>query len=469
MTSRVRLSIGAMLTGAALVHCSTRVMLGTQETEDGGPDAADVVVGDADVDADVSDAAVEDEFEIPDGAVTCDAAPCAVAIAASNKFNFTGPPFDHFGSFCALLADKTIQCWGSNLHRRLGVDVDAGAGLPMSSSPVRVEGVSDVTSMDVGGANACVSIADGGVLCWGAPALISAGIDADGGPPLAEPALPVRQDLVPSATRVAVGDDTACVTTPAGKIVCWGNNQSQQLARPAGEPFLSPAEIPLGDRAVVLAAPGVGITFALTTQGAVFSWGSTDCVSFTAQCTHRLGRDSSEAIDPVPTFVPGIGGARALALSSSHACTIAGRFVQCWGGNRAGELGRGKVHQYSELPAPTVLAQVIDADDADGASDARPDVPLHVAADDGRTCAVMASGRVYCWGFRGPEATGTPFRVEGLSGPAVAVAIAGRTSCALVRSGIVECWGSNRHGLLGRGVDDPQLDDPKPGAVRFSQ
>ncbi len=472
MTSRVRFSFGAMLTGAALLHCSTNVVMGTQTNEDAGQDAADVPDGDADVtgDAGATDAAVEDEFDIPDAAVACDAAPCAVAITGSNKFNFMGPPFDHFGSFCALLADGTVQCWGSNLDRRLGVDLDAGGGgLPMSSSPVRVEGLSDVTSVDVGGANGCVTIADGGVFCWGAPALVGAGVDADGGPPLFDPMLPTRQDLVPSAMRVAVGDETACVTSAAGKMVCWGNNQHQQLAKPPGEPFVPPAEIPLGDRPLALAATGVGISFALTNQGELFSWGSTECVGFSAQCMHRLGRDSSETIDPFPTLVPDISGARALALSSSHACAIAGRFVQCWGANRAGELGRGTTSQISALPAPTLLAEVTDADDVDAGSAPRRDVPLHVAADDGRTCAATASGRVYCWGFKGAETTGTPFRVEALSGPAVAVAIVGRTSCALLRSGIVECWGTNKHGLLGRGVDDPQLEDPKPGAVRFSQ
>ncbi|MBN9168071.1 MAG: hypothetical protein J0I07_44490, partial [Myxococcales bacterium] len=87
-----------------------------------------------------------------------------------------------------------------------------------------------------------------------------------------------------------------------------------------------------------------------------------------------------------------------------------------------------------------------------------------------QTCAVMGSGRVYCWGSQQPPyERGRPTRVNGLSGPAVALSLAFKTSCALLRSGVVECWGSNLFGALGRGIDDIELVDSQPAPVHFER
>ena len=122
-----------------------------------------------------------------------------------------------------------------------------------------------------------------------------------------------------------------------------------------------------------------------------------------------------------------------------------------------------------------MLGDVV-ADDKEGAGvPASGDVPIHVSASEFTTCAVMASGRVYCWGLLGrnswsfddPNTLGVPMRVSGLSGPAVAVTSSLATTCALLRSGVVECWGSNLMGLLGRGTEEGiddliTLKDPAP-------
>ena len=464
---RSALTLGAVAIAAAttLVHCASEdVRLGAVEDAGRSEDAPSEA--EADAGADVSDAATEDEYDIPDGSVICEASPCVVALGGS--FGVAS-----YGSFCALLDDKTVQCWGSNLQMRLGYESDELAFdiLPMSSAPHRVSNLSGVTSMSVGGDNTCARKEDGSVLCWGLSDLVGAGMSPDAGPPPASGALPTRMDLVPLAKDVAVGARTACVRSASGGLSCWGNNATFQLARRPSEPLAGPSEIPVGGRSIALAAPGADSMFAITTSGELVSWGKNDCPG-SLSCTYLLGRDTSEDPDPVPALVPGLSKVRAVATTQKHTCAVAGRYVECWGDNNDGQLGRGAPGDVSMLPAPTILARVTDAEDA--GLPHRADIPLQIAASGMQTCAVMGSGRVYCWGPEQPlHERGRPIRVDGLSGPAVALSLQGWTSCALLRSGVVECWGGNLLGSLGRGIDDGILDtewvDMQPAPVNFER
>ena len=77
-----------------------------------------------------------------------------------------------------------------------------------------------------------------------------------------------------------------------------------------------------------------------------------------------------------------------------------------------------------------------------------------------RWCAVGASGAIYCWGFNesGQAGDGTKLdvlsdavKVQGLPGPAADVKTTPNATCALLTSGKVYCWGSNYYGQLGSG------------------
>ncbi len=90
---------------------------------------------------------------------------------------------------------------------------------------------------------------------------------------------------------------------------------------------------------------------------------------------------------------------------------------------------------------------------------ALPVPPIDVAAGESHACAVMADGRVYCWGanHHGQLGDGTfttrtrPVQVLGIDN-AVSVALGSWHSCALLKTGEVRCWGYNTHGNLGRGT-----------------
>jgi alpha-tubulin suppressor-like RCC1 family protein len=457
-------ALAGIVAVAALVACAKTLDRGDpgEAPVEGGASLPEASTSDLDagVPADAGD-----EFTIPDGAVICDASPCAMSVTGAGS------------TFCALLQDGTVSCWGSNDQGQLGYD--AGTSFPPASASARlVPGLSAVTSVSVGDGNTCASVTDGGVLCWGAPELVTSGlVPIDGGPTNDVPIVdPLRETAVPSATSVAVGSHVACVTTASGALSCWGHDESLELGRgPTATAYAAPANVDVAaGEHVVLARPGYGRTFAVTATGRLFSWGaSTMFGSF----GFLLGRDTSEDPDGVPAIVPLASAVRSLATDADHSCAVAGRDVLCWGSNENGQLGRGSFASLFFLPGPTNVRFAVAAEDEDAGTLDTHDIPLQVATGNGHACAVMGSGRVYCWGANGSGQlgdraapgvmkSGTPHHVIGLSGPAVQLASSAGAICALIRSGAVECWGSNFQGELGLGALDQQTH-PHPAPVLF--
>jgi alpha-tubulin suppressor-like RCC1 family protein len=127
--------------------------------------------------------------------------------------------------------------------------------------------------------------------------------------------------------------------------------------------------------------------------------------------------------------------------------------LQCWGGlNHHGELGLG---HKNTVKVPGWVQGIHD-------------VRKVVLAGD-RTCAVVASGELFCWGLtipfdhraQVPDAV-RPARVTGLT-DIVDVAIGDAHACALDNGGQVHCWGRNASGQLGLG--SISLGNHGPGKV----
>ena len=83
------------------------------------------------------------------------------------------------GHICALLKDKTVWCWGSNVAGALGAEGPRnqfGDQITQIGNPIKVEGVANVSSLSVGGSSNCVLIASK-AKCWGDNMWGQTGID----------------------------------------------------------------------------------------------------------------------------------------------------------------------------------------------------------------------------------------------------------------------------------------------------
>src|SRR5262245_29282387 len=97
-----------------------RASIPDSDEHDAGVDA-DIPITDAGRNED-ADSAADDEFVVPDAGVACNDGPCAVAITGAGN------------SFCVLLQDGSVSCWGSNDQGQLGYEVP---GDSFSATPRR--------------------------------------------------------------------------------------------------------------------------------------------------------------------------------------------------------------------------------------------------------------------------------------------------------------------------------------------
>lgn len=331
---------------------------------------------------------------------------------------------------CAALSDGSMKCWGWNGGGALGNGTNVN-----SNVPVEVSGFAagpnnlPLLSIAAGGGHTCAVGSAGKILCWGAN---DSGQLGNGTRTSFNVMQPVARII--AATAVTAGAKHTCALQGAA-VGCWGANDGGQLGSSAGSPFRSPVPVVVqGVTASVVAAGG--------NQTCVFEPAS---ATRTANVRCWGGFYTSGSV-PIP--------ATAIAVGRAHACAIEPwGTVKCWGRNSYGQLGDGTRHDSSvpvEINRPGNIPAVA------------------LAAGRDHTCAVFQGGTVECWGSNGSGQTGDratgsytlrPVAVAGLSN-ATTVAAGAYHSCASFDDGGVRrvaCWGNNRYGQLGNGTNTNSL------------
>jgi alpha-tubulin suppressor-like RCC1 family protein len=326
---------------------------------------------------------------------------------------------------CALNADATVTCWGTDRDSAFGDN-----GVDDKPVPSVMAGLSNVVELDLSSSNnaagvrGCARLQNGSVSCWG----------RDFG------ANPTQIPGLQNTLGVAVGYDHACVIAADNTVLCWGGNQWGEVGDGTNDKRTAPTPV-VNLTSVVGITAGLSHMCAWKSDHTVWCWG----INYQGM----LG-DGTTAHKNVPVQAVGVTGATAVSSAWGHTCALLqDSTVMCWGFNQAGQAqpdgGGGNV----VLPATVAnLANV-----------------AQVVAGVGTTCARLLSGTVTCWGYDAFGANGTLDTQPGLKPVAGLSEVKDLTvggigysvwtmghACALSQSGPpVVCWGSDYYGQLGDG------------------
>ena len=377
--------------------------------------------GDGAVDAGNGEACDDSNITSGDGcSATCQREP-----SVSAGYDFT----------CAVKSDRTVKCWGANaFYGQLG----DGTGVN-SPTPVSVSGISTATMVAAGYYHACALLADGTVQCWGLNSNGQLG-EGDDSPSVAN--APVSVLGISNATMVAAGMSHTCVLLADGTVKCWGDNSFGQLGDGTNDSSFTPVSVSGISNATMVAA-GMSHTCALLADGTVQCWG----YNGNGQLGYGGGGDSN-----VPVTVTGISTATSISAGSgcaNNTCAVlADGTVQCWGDNSFGKLGNGGGGN-SNIPVT-----------ATGISTA-----TAVSIGEIHACALLADQTMMCWGENGEGEFGNnttsdsnvPVAAATGISTAINISVGYGQTCAVVADGTLYCWGYNDSGKVGDGSGSDQL------------
>jgi alpha-tubulin suppressor-like RCC1 family protein len=211
-----------------------------------------------------------------------------------------------------------------------------------------------------GGQGHSLAISSAGrVYSWGSNSSGQLGIGSRGAPITSVEAVLSSGGLLNSktVTAVAAGSSHSVALTQDGLVFTWGSNTSGQLGadsptlRTSADALVT-ADTPLAGKTVAKIAAGDNHTLALTTDGVLVAWGS--------NTKGQIG-DGTTTTRHLPTAVSATGVLAgkvivsiAASEESSYALTSDG-LVFAWGSNSNGQLGRSGISS-SHVPTTTATS-----------------------------------------------------------------------------------------------------------------
>jgi len=405
-------------------------------------------------------------------------------------------------TFCAVVGDGDVRCWGDNTEGQAGYGNSAASGrayigdheTPGSQGPVWFGGPAAL-AVAVGDQHACALLDDQRVRCWGTNQYGQLGVNST---------TPVGQTDTPASshdvelgfafdvhgtvltrrevhvTQIATGGGHSCAILENGKVACWGDNSDGQLGYGnttnvgdgIGPSPLKAGYVNLGSgRTAVAIAAGERHTCALLDNGTVLCWGDNSAGQLGLGNTDNIGDDETpNSVTPIDF---GDLTVKAISAGGDDTCVIlSDATLRCWGSGAYGKLGYGSTGNYGD-------------DQGENPAD-EPAVSLggdvaQVSAGNMHTCAVLTDGSSRCWGRDDfgdlglypstlDSATSTPDSVDPIDlggDTAVAIQAGGYNTCAVLQSGRVLCWGLGRYGANGQAsvAADDLGDNETPGSV----
>jgi len=356
-----------------------------------------------------------------------------------------------------LKSDGTVWTWGANYYGKLGVGIDPGT-LVRTNVPAEVHGPANISYLNsitaiMGGEMHNVALkSDGTLWAWGQNAYGQLG---DGTTNDEYTPVQVGLGCVPPLTSVTKLGGRPYFTLAVksdGTIWAWGMNRYGQM----GNGSINPLSGPQVTTPVLVndSSPGGAINnprqvtcgyqfgAALTTNGAVWTWGSG---------SHGELGNGTTGSSYTPAQVAGLTNITAISAGWFHILALrSDGTVWAWGNNGRGELGDGTALNRS---APVQVLNVSNI--------------VSVSGGDSHSSALAADGKEWKWGLNdlGELGNGTtnaianplpaPILTDRFgSGFSNIVMVAARDYHNIVvkADGSVWMWGANDMGQCGDGT-----------------
>ncbi|WP_217914233.1 DUF11 domain-containing protein [Miltoncostaea marina] len=377
---------------------------------------------------------------------------------------------------CAVLADRTVRCWGRGLAGRLGYgnevnQLSAGGGGPVNLGPGRT-----ARAVAAGDYHTCAILDDATVRCWGfgANGRLGYGSTVNVTSPAFAPPVPLGPGR--RAMAITAGSAHTCAILDDGTVRCWGAGSSGRMGLgtqasigddevPGAVP---PVDIGAGRRAVAIAA-GDFHTCVIRDDGALVCWG----FGQGGQLGHGGTADIGDDETPAAAGPVNLNGrrVRAVAGGTAHTCVVLDDgSARCWGFGGDGRLGYGG---RADIPSAASAGPI-------ALGPGR--TAVGISAGEAHSCAILDTGAVRCWGFGGngrlgygstdaiaDEAGETPASAGpvalGAGRVAHAISLGFSHTCALLDDGTLRCWGFGGSGRLGYGNETSVGDSPSRGVA----
>ena len=235
---------------------------------------------------------------------------------------------------------------------------------------------------------------------------------------------------------VTAGYFHSCGLALAGRAYCWGGNTWGTLGDGSRTASNRPVAVAGGLRYTMIES-GAGHTCGVTESGKVYCWGLND--------EGHVGADWVSRGIEEPHVLPGNQFWVRVSAGHDHSCALTNDGVAwCWGDNVTGHLGSGGNFARSFEPVRVASSETFTT----------------VVAGYYQSCALAASGQMYCWGRNdqgqiGDGSNENRFTPVPVAGGLTFRALGGGDAfmCGITMGGTTWCWGSNRSGELG----DPSL------------
>lgn len=346
------------------------------------------------------------------------------AVEASKAYSLSAMQY----SSCALKADKTLWCWGTESTGELG---DGGGETDSTTTPAQSDSSIWTYLGRAYNSHICGIKSDDSAWCWGNGTQGELGNGAS-----VNEAAPVAVSGGASWSKVETGTLFSCGLKTDGTAWCWGRAANGVLGNGQFTGTYNTPQAVSGGGTWKDISVGNAHVCGLKSDDEIYCWGHAGF--------GRLGNGTNTGNQNTPGIITESGPWQSVSTGSLTACGIkTDGTAWCWGGAQNGSLGDGVGGDHEE-PDPIQI------------NDAGPWKFIEAGSNVG--CGIKTDNTGWCWGANANYRLGDGTNSDALSPTEIDgsylwsyIDTATTHTCGIQTDNTVWCWGRELDGKIGNG------------------